>query len=250
MHRTHLAVLGISICAAVVLPYDVLPHSFSPKLVRYFPIFARASPQSGLPRLCQQISQYSGCQSNASLAQSQCNQLVSVVPTLEFQICLCDRLQDSLRCYALCPDDPQLQLQLSTQKASVSSQCKAVEDMKNQGFVVITTAATSSSSAPAVTMNATSLAGAMSTTTSESGSSTGTANGITTSSVLGSVGTAMSGGSTKSAQKTSTTSAPTAQQSIDTSLFSGEFVAGKEEVWWLMMVEVLILMMLSFALLM
>jgi hypothetical protein len=83
-----------------------------------------------IPQLCSKATEYSNCALNATLQVAACNQNVDSNPDSQYYTCLCEGYQATLRCYSLCPDDPQLQLQFRTQKESTSSTCKAAGDMK------------------------------------------------------------------------------------------------------------------------
>ncbi|KAI8617631.1 hypothetical protein BC830DRAFT_1112760 [Chytriomyces sp. MP71] len=83
---------------------------------------------------CLKTADFSNCTTNAAQTSADCNNLVSDTPTLEYYQCLCKAGQGNLQCYALCPDDAQLQLQLQTIQKSVSASCQGVTDLQSQGF--------------------------------------------------------------------------------------------------------------------
>ena len=114
------------------------------------------------PQLCAKAAEYSNCALNATLQVAACNQNVDRNPDSKYYTCLCDGYQTTLRCYSLCPDDPQLQLQFRTQKESLSSTCKAASDMKlKESF--------SSSSSTSVAVSSKTLSTSDSTSSSVSG---------------------------------------------------------------------------------
>ena len=114
------------------------------------------------PQLCAKAAEYSNCALNATLQVAACNQNVDSNPDSKYYTCLCDGYQTTLRCYSLCPDDPQLQLQFRTQKESLSSSCKAASDMKLKESV-------SFSSSTSVSVSSKTLSASDSTSSSVSG---------------------------------------------------------------------------------
>lgn len=104
---------------------------FSPKMKRILILnFFKVLISQQTPQLCSKAAEYSNCALNATLQVAACNQNVDSNPDSKYYTCLCDGYQTTLKCYSLCPDDPQLQLQFRTQQRSTSSTCKAAGDMK------------------------------------------------------------------------------------------------------------------------
>lgn len=142
-------------------------------------IFSKLLIAQQTPQLCSKVIEYSNCALNATLQVAACNQNVDSNPDSQYYTCLCDGYQATLRCYSLCPDDPQLQLQFRTQKESTSSTCKAAGDMKlREPF-------SSSSTASAMSSKSTLAADSTSTVLSGITSSSGPTSSPTSSQILG-----------------------------------------------------------------
>jgi hypothetical protein len=160
-------------------------------------IFFKLLISQQTPQLCSKAAEYSNCARNATLKVAACNQNVDSNPDSAYYTCLCDGYLNTLKCYALCPDDPQLQLQFRTQKESTSSTCKAAGDMKmNEPFS--SSSLVASSSSLVAPMSFTTLSSSISTVSSDATSSFGVKKSQTTSQILG------VGGSTAMTPTTST----------------------------------------------
>jgi hypothetical protein len=82
---------------------------------------------------CSKIVEFSACSSKASNRIAGCNNLVVDTPTFQFWNCICDSYTASLDCYAICPDDPQLQLQRRSQEQTRFGTCQYVDQLKKEG---------------------------------------------------------------------------------------------------------------------
>jgi hypothetical protein len=82
------------------------------------------------PQLCARGVEYSECSNTASLAIAQCSANVKDVPDQVYYECLCNGNEQLVKCYDVCPDDPQLQLQMQSQKATVFSTCQTAKEFK------------------------------------------------------------------------------------------------------------------------
>ncbi|KAJ3073170.1 hypothetical protein HK102_006059 [Quaeritorhiza haematococci] len=100
--------------------------------------------------LCSQIVQFDECSRTANLKLQECNNLVIDVPNLESAICQCERYAPLVQCYYLCPDDVTMMQQLLTLKTRESAACKAVDDLKAQGFTTLPPTPTPTASSPQV----------------------------------------------------------------------------------------------------
>ncbi|KAJ3282808.1 E2-like enzyme [Rhizoclosmatium sp. JEL0117] len=134
---------------------------------------------------CIRTNDFANCTTVAAGTSANCNNLVIDTPTLEYYTCLCDAGNANLKCYELCPDDKQLQLQLTNIKQAASASCQGVSVLKNQGFT------TSSSAAPITTSSDSTV-----TTISTASSMATTINSVFTSTSQGTVATVSDSGST------------------------------------------------------
>ncbi|KAJ3114967.1 hypothetical protein HDU96_001411 [Phlyctochytrium bullatum] len=100
---------------------------------------------------CQLIAQYTLCATATRTRAAACNDLVRAstplarpgggganvlpaTPGIEYYECLCAAMTETIKCYALCPDDPAMQLQRKDEEGRMSASCKAVGDLHLQGY--------------------------------------------------------------------------------------------------------------------
>lgn len=121
------------------------------------------------PQLCNKITEYSSCSTKASQDISSCNGQVTSVPDASYYTCLCKGHQSLLQCYSICPDDPQMQLQLVSQKQNMFATCKAAQDM------AVNSPSSSSSIGQSSTSSASQMADASSSSASVSASASSSA---------------------------------------------------------------------------
>ncbi|KAJ3025517.1 UNVERIFIED_CONTAM: hypothetical protein HDU68_007076 [Siphonaria sp. JEL0065] len=141
---------------------------------------------SRLVTACLRIAEFSNCTTTAGQTSANCNNLVTDIPTLEYYQCLCNAGQSSLSCYAICSDDAQLQLQLTSIKQSVSSTCQGVSNLQSQGFTTsasISPTTLESSSSSWTTSLTTASESTLSSSSTSSGTSTSTSASTATSSI-------------------------------------------------------------------
>ncbi|KAI8843920.1 hypothetical protein BJ741DRAFT_589562 [Chytriomyces cf. hyalinus JEL632] len=109
--------------------------------------FVFAAALVGFANACLQSAAYTNCTTAAAQTSANCNSLVVDTPTVEYYQCLCTAGESNLQCFALCPEDAQLQLQFQTIKKSISASCQGVTDLKSQGYTTQASPTSSSSSA-------------------------------------------------------------------------------------------------------
>lgn len=92
------------------------------------------------PKICSNMTQFQQCVDNGRYKISVCSQKVVTVPTYEYYECQCTEYLMIQTCYTYCPDDPQLQLQLLTEKSVANSVCSQMDMMKtlNMGPPIVT----------------------------------------------------------------------------------------------------------------
>ncbi|KAJ3088148.1 hypothetical protein HK102_009451 [Quaeritorhiza haematococci] len=96
-----------------------------------------AAPQ--LPKICAKLGEYTTCTNNAAFASARCNvDNVNSDGTTGLALfnCLCETSKVMLRCFDLCPDSPELQLQRQELDARSDTQCAAAQDLKDRGFTL------------------------------------------------------------------------------------------------------------------
>ena len=86
-----------------------------------------------LPQQCLRMNDFTACVNTGRLNIATCSGLVLSTPTVEYYQCQCTEYTKIESCYSFCADDPQLQLQLLTEKSTKSSVCSQVEIMLAQG---------------------------------------------------------------------------------------------------------------------
>ncbi len=102
----------------------------------------------GQPQLCSQPVQYSECAMKAHLSSANCSTVIAE-SSKKLYTCLCESSRQLLNCYAICLDDPALQLQKVVQERNVESTCKAAAEMRDEVSVLAFTSTTSTTSTAA-----------------------------------------------------------------------------------------------------
>ncbi|KAJ3246549.1 hypothetical protein HDU78_006769 [Chytriomyces hyalinus] len=110
--------------------------------------FVFAAALVGFAGACLQSAAYTNCTTAAAQTSANCNSLVVDTPTVEYYQCLCTAGESNLQCFALCPEDAQLQLQFQTIKKSISASCQGVHDLKSQGYTTQASPTSTSSATP------------------------------------------------------------------------------------------------------
>lgn len=82
------------------------------------------------PQLCNQISVFTACVTGARQRVDACGTGLSSVPTVAFYECQCTELTSIQSCYSICPEDPQLQMQLPNEQANAKAWCTQSETMR------------------------------------------------------------------------------------------------------------------------
>ena len=108
---------------------------------------------SAPPPFCSKMVEFNACSMRANTAVAQCNGLVQSVPTFEYWDCICQQHQTLMQCYALCPDDPNMQDQYQAQQQYKFSTCNYVDELKAKGEgppkILATTATTATATTKA-----------------------------------------------------------------------------------------------------
>lgn len=75
------------------------------------------------------MPEFVSCITKFNLDIANCSAKVLSVPDVEFYKCKCDYYTAMDKCYYICPEDAQIQLQFMTQKQSGDAECKAYQEM-------------------------------------------------------------------------------------------------------------------------
>lgn len=78
---------------------------------------------------CARMPEFVSCITKFNLDIANCSAKVLSVPDVEFYKCKCDYYTAMDKCYYICPEDAQIQLQFMTQKQSGDAECKAYQEM-------------------------------------------------------------------------------------------------------------------------
>ena len=78
---------------------------------------------SSAPKLCSKMTEFSQCSTTADLQIANCSSLQMGAIENSLYGCLCKASEQSLACYALCNDSPDMVLQASIRRNDVSSAC-------------------------------------------------------------------------------------------------------------------------------
>jgi hypothetical protein len=79
---------------------------------------------------CSQIDNFSACVNAARLRISACSSAVVSVPNFEYYQCQCTEYTTIESCYSYCPDSPEMQLQLRTEKETQGSVCAQMDSFR------------------------------------------------------------------------------------------------------------------------
>ncbi len=88
------------------------------------------------PQLCTQVDRFTACITSARQRIDACSNAVVGTPTVTFYECQCTELTSIQSCYSICPEDPQLQMQLPNEQANAKAWCgqsssmRSIEDAK------------------------------------------------------------------------------------------------------------------------
>ena len=117
----------------------------TPSTVALFVAAVCVQRTAGQAQLCSKPAEFSACVGKAETAVAGCNQLAGQgdgQPNLNMYNCLCEKRAASLACYQICPDDPQMQLQLRTINERKDADCQAAQEMKDRGLTLLASSST------------------------------------------------------------------------------------------------------------
>jgi hypothetical protein len=82
---------------------------------------------------CQKLTEFNACVDKEARSQADCNAAVESTPDFKYWDCVCQAQRRQTSCYALCPDDENMQLQYRSNQASAENTCSYVDQQKAIG---------------------------------------------------------------------------------------------------------------------